>query len=369
MKRRSFITGLAALSVLGLPLLLAGCSGDSGSGLPDIAGKDASGSGDMALNNDSGPWVDPSTLQPVQPGNADPAAPVDPMTQACQTGWLPCDDPAFCCQAGHYCVPNVPVGICDKDWCCVEPEPAEPFDPIINVCPFGSLPCEDPDFCCKEGSYCIPNVPVGTCDKDWCCAVPNTGTPCGQGFCASGLFCTPNPGGNSPCIDNLCCTPEPEEQCPGDLAADCPLGTTCMLNHSARACTGIRFACYHPEGFIACPGEVLCDSGADFCPAGTSCFGLGDGICPAGSRGAGGYCCRTAADLNQSCDETPCKPGLTCMPNAHCPNMDFYANNVCRGPCGGEYPIDCGNYCCSLTYPECGPPPGDTGDCMCHYGY
>jgi hypothetical protein len=64
------------------------------------------------------------------------------------------------------------------------------------------------------------------------------------------------------------------------------------------------------------------------------------------------------AENGESCDSTPCCTG-TCVPNNSCPGSDPYATNVCYGPCGGDYPYDCGNYCCGIGYPACG------GDCWC----
>jgi hypothetical protein len=64
------------------------------------------------------------------------------------------------------------------------------------------------------------------------------------------------------------------------------------------------------------------------------------------------------AENGESCDSTPCCTG-TCVPNNSCPGSDPYATNVCYGPCGGDFPYDCGNYCCGIGYSACG------GDCWC----
>jgi hypothetical protein len=61
----------------------------------------------------------------------------------------------------------------------------------------------------------------------------------------------------------------------------------------------------------------------------------------------------------ESCDFTPCCGERTCVPNPHCPDTDPYATYTCKGPCGGDYPYDCGNYCCGIGYPVC------EGDCWC----
>jgi hypothetical protein len=65
------------------------------------------------------------------------------------------------------------------------------------------------------------------------------------------------------------------------------------------------------------------------------------------------------AEVGESCDSTPCCGQGTCVPNNGCPGSDPFAANVCYGPCGTNYPIDCGTYCCSAYYPVCG------GDCWC----
>jgi hypothetical protein len=61
----------------------------------------------------------------------------------------------------------------------------------------------------------------------------------------------------------------------------------------------------------------------------------------------------------ESCDSAPCCAGKTCVPNPHCPDTDPFAINICHGSCGGDYPVDCGNFCCSAYYPVCGV------DCEC----
>jgi hypothetical protein len=65
------------------------------------------------------------------------------------------------------------------------------------------------------------------------------------------------------------------------------------------------------------------------------------------------------ASIGESCDSTPCCTGKTCVPNNYCPGSDPTAINVCKGSCGGDYPVDCGNFCCSSYYPVCGV------DCEC----
>jgi hypothetical protein len=146
--------------------------------------------------------------------------------------------------------------------------------------------------------------------------------------------------------------------CPSDVASTCPNGTTCVVNHSARACDG-DYACYTTAGNVGCPGEVICPNGIDFCPSGTACTGQ-SGACLQGSYG-GNYCCKTYATVGESCDNNvPCQPGSTCVPNNGCSISDPTATNVCYGPCGGSYPVDCGNYCCESTYPVCG------GSCVCY---
>jgi len=139
-------------------------------------------------------------------------------------------------------------------------------------------------------------------------------------------------------------------------SSQCAAGTRCLLNHSAKSCSG-RFACYLPSGVVGCPGENLCPNSIDFCPSGTFC-GSTSGICPVGSS-SGNYCCKSSAQLGESCDEVPCAAGLSCVANAGCPGQDPSAAMVCKGACGGGYPNDCGNYCCGVGYPVC------LGGCYC----
>ena len=69
-------------------------------------------------------------------------------------------------------------------------------------------------------------------------------------------------------------------------------------------------------------------------------------------------CC--AADNGQSCDDFPCKTGMDCMANAHCPGQDPDAVNVCRVPgCPEDHPLECGTYCCRTQFPIC------LGNCQC----
>jgi len=223
------------------------------------------------------------------------------------------------------------------------------------TCPGGTAACGASDFCCPTGTTCVANPnDVYGCGSDVCCVgCTGGGVGCGGGCCASGTSCVANPGGATGCAGNLCCSPTPDpDVCPLDVAATCPGGTTCMKNKSARYCSG-GYACYLPEGGVACPGEVMCPDGASFCPSGKFC-GTTSGVCPVGSAGAGNYCCMDYAQSGQSCDDVPCAPGLSCVANAYCPDQDQYAASVCKGSCGGSYPVDCGNHCCSSSYPVCG---------------
>jgi hypothetical protein len=230
-------------------------------------------------------------------------------------------------------------------------------------CPGGTLACGASASCCPTGTTCVANPDdVYGCGADVCClGCAGGGVGCGGGCCASGTSCVSNPGGATSCGGgNLCCSPTPDpDPCPANVAAACPGGTKCLKNHSARYCSG-GYACYQASGAVACPGEVMCPDQASFCPAGKFC-GAPNGVCT-GSAGAGNYCCFDAAQAGQSCDYRPCADGLTCMHNAHCGGEEPGAVNVCRtGTCGGSYPVNCGNFCCSSSFPACGDP--DT--CMC----
>ncbi len=230
-------------------------------------------------------------------------------------------------------------------------------------CPGGTLACGATNSCCPTGTACVANPSnVYGCGSDICClGCTGGGVECGAGCCASGSSCVANPGGATGCTGNLCCSPTPDpDVCPVDVAATCPGGTKCLKNKSARYCDG-GYACYQPTGAVACPGEVMCPDDASFCPAGKYCASV-SGVCLHGSAGAGNYCCVDAAQALESCDYRPCADGLTCMLNAHCGGEEAGATNVCRtGTCNGAYPVNCGTYCCSSSYPVCDAP----DSCMC----
>ena len=196
-----------------------------------------------------------------------------------------------------------------------------------------------------------PNNQYG-CGAGFCCFSGCAGSVCGAGCCDFGQVCTS--GGS--CGLSLCCSDPADPPCPGDTAASCPAGTTCVFNHSARACGG-DFACYTPAGAVGCPGEIICPNGADFCPAGNECDGI-NGVCLAGSEG-GNYCCKPVVGIGQSCDNATCQLGSSCVANNECAGSDPAATKVCYGPCGTDFPVDCGNYCCSSDFPNC------AGGCFC----
>ncbi len=227
------------------------------------------------------------------------------------------------------------------------------------TCPGGTTQCGSSGYCCPTGSTCAANTgnQLG-CGSPYCCFAC-AGAACGAGCCGAGSTCTVNTGGSSACTGALCCTTAPQDSCPPDVAARCPGASTCLPNRSARYCDG-GYACYLPGGQVGCPDEVLCPNGIDFCPSGTYCGSVG-GACAVGSQG-GNYCCLTYAHSGESCDVNTCAPGLSCVTNPHCANSDPYAANTCKGSCGGSFPVDCGNFCCSSDYPICG------SDCTC-YGY
>lgn len=231
-----------------------------------------------------------------------------------------------------------------------------PLPPDGGSCLAGEAACAPSGPCCPVGSVCAPNpgnVLGCGAGETFCCLSCATGAYCGAGCCPSGTECTA--GGD--CGAALCCGDLVEPECPTDVAAQCPGGTTCLANHSARACGA--WACYLPSGGVACPGEFACPDGTSFCPEGTDYCEAVSGVCLVGSTGSDNWCCRTYAEVGQSCDVDLCQPGSTCVPYNSCPGSDPYASSVCYGPCGSGYPYDCGTYCCPIGFPIC------AGDCYC----
>ncbi len=229
------------------------------------------------------------------------------------------------------------------------------------TCPAGTQACGGSGFCCPTGTTCLanPNDVLG-CGAEYCCAGCTSGTACGTGCCATGTYCSGNPGGAAGCGTSLCCSPVPEQApCPPGVEAECPAGTRCLANRSARYCPG-GYACYLASGAIGCPGETMCPNGLDFCPEDTYCAAHA-GVCPVGSS-SGNYCCRSYAQIGDSCDTTLCAPGLSCVTNPNCAGGDPTALKTCKGSCAGQ--MDCGTYCCDLgTTDFCGPP----DSCLCYY--
>lgn len=233
--------------------------------------------------------------------------------------------------------------------------------PAGSACDWSETACGPTGPCCSGTSVCAPNpsdeLGCGA-GSPYCCLSCASGNSCGAGCCPTGSTCTA--GGD--CGAALCCGTVPAaDECPWDVAAQCPGGTTCLLNHSATAC-GDRWACYLPSGGVACPGEFACPDGVSFCPSGTTDCEAVSGVCLVGSHGANSWCCKTYASSGESCDSTACRPGLSCVAQNGCPGSDPSATNVCHGSCGGSYPVDCGNYCCSSGYPVC----GGGATCMCY---
>jgi hypothetical protein len=232
-----------------------------------------------------------------------------------------------------------------------------PLGAIGGSCAAGEDACAPSGPCCPSGSACAPNTnnALGCgAGETFCCLSCGGGAFCGAGCCASGKQCT----SAGDCGRALCCGPAaPAEECPSYVAATCPGGTTCLANHSARACGD--WACYLPSGGVACPGEFACPDGTSFCPEGTDYCAAVSGVCLVGSTGADNWCCKTYANVGASCDVDLCHPGSSCVPNNGCNGSDPYATNVCYGPCT-SFPIDCGNYCCPSGFPIC------AGSCYCN---
>lgn len=225
-----------------------------------------------------------------------------------------------------------------------------PTQATAGACPSQTTRCAGTDLCCTNGTTCALNTnnQYG-CQEDYCCFGCGNGTPCGGGCCAGDAVCTPSTDEN-PCSTgtSLCCaTAQP--RCPADVAAQCPNGTTCAYNHSARACSGRPWVCYSQAGTVGCPGDVLCPDGAAFCAGGTECE-VRLGVCAASTPA--GYCCLPVVGIGEGCDaQTACRRGSACVPNNNCPTSDPTAANVCYGPCFGD--VDCGNYCCAPGFPVC----------------
>lgn len=220
-------------------------------------------------------------------------------------------------------------------------------------CPSSTTQCGSSDYCCPIGTMCVQNTSNQYgCNADFCCFHCSGGIECGLGCCPSHTICTVNTGSLSSCSGSLCCESgagtSSKVACPSDVASTCPNTTSCVVNHSARACDG-DYACYTSDGNVGCPGEVMCPNGIDFCPSGTSCT-TQSGVCLVGSYG-GNYCCKAYATPGESCDDLSCQPGSSCVPNAGCEGMDSTATNVCYGPCSPY--TDCGNYCCPPDLPVC----------------
>jgi hypothetical protein len=145
------------------------------------------------------------------------------------------------------------------------------------------------------------------------------------------------------------------------VAAKCPSGTTCLHNNTPKPCGD--FACFTAfKASVGCPGDTFCPNGIDWCPKGQACVGLPEGgVCEGSS--SGNYCCKTFANIGQSCDGgVPCPPGGTCVPNPTACGWveDRDATMICYGPCG-EW-TDCGSFCCPQDKPVC------AADCQCNEG-
>ena len=227
---------------------------------------------------------------------------------------------------------------------------------VASVCPGGTLTCgAGSGACCPTGTLCAADsLHTLGCGSGLLLSRVHRRDDLRRGVLRHGNDLHPRAsGGAGSCGSSLCCGTIADEVCPVDVASQCAAGTRCLKNHSALACTG-GWACYLPTGGVACPGEVICPSGADFCPAGTACFGV-NGVCAVSSHGANAYCCKAAADSNESCDDVPCKDGLSCLRNPNCPDSP-QATKVCKGTCGGGRPVDCGTYCCASDFPGCDAP-------------
>ena len=86
---------------------------------------------------------------------------------------------------------------------------------------------------------------------------------------------------------------------------------------------------------IASPGAIACGpDGTDFCPSGTVCDSLSDGVCPQQSRGSGTACCKPP----------PPKPDTTCCCDF---GQDQYWHCV-----NGKMP-DKPNALCYVPWPDC----------------
>ena len=143
--------------------------------------------------------------------------------------------------------------------------------------------------------------------------------------------------------------------CSGDrdaayvVSSDCGGILSACDNCNYRACTyrmsdGTLRVLWSINGV-----ETFCGSG----PAAPPGCGIDDL-----ERAAKKACC--FAGPRESCDEMSCQQGLLCVPNAHCPNQDPNAANVCWKPeCSAAFPVTCGNYCCPADHLAC------FGNCLC----
>ncbi|XP_052765203.1 cell death abnormality protein 1-like [Mya arenaria] len=181
---------------------------------------------------------------------------------------------------------------------------------FLHVSPSFSQDCS-PCFCCKHGTGCKNNVPLGIDNYCW--------EGCVDGFMS--------PQCQKPCVNQRCRICSTEATCDtcydgyyGDLCQSlCP--STCTTCTSGTLCTSCR------DGYYGDLCQSLCPSTCNTCTSGTLCTSCRDGH----HSGSGLMCIYTCRAECLSCAN-----GTSCTACKFRAGIGYYGNdcsNVCSNKC------------------------------------